>query len=116
MAEVHPYCSVYKLVQRIPAGRVLTYGAISKLLGRRLSAQGVGWAMKALSSGPSEDRPYHSQNVPWHRVVNSQGTISTSSAPGVQQALLEAEGVEFDEHGLIDLKRFLFDPLEGEVD
>ena len=48
MAKV--YEEIYKIVQRIPKGRVLTYGLISNMIGSRMSAQGVGWALKALGS------------------------------------------------------------------
>lgn len=42
---------VYEIVMQIPRGRVLTYGVISDMLGGRLTAQGVGWALKALPDG-----------------------------------------------------------------
>jgi alkylated DNA nucleotide flippase Atl1 len=42
------YSEIYKIVQSIPKGRVLTYGLISNMIGGRMSAQGVGWALKAL--------------------------------------------------------------------
>lgn len=106
------YFVVYQLVQRIPEGRVLTYGRISKLIDSRLSAQGVGWAMNALPEKTREDSVYNSGNVPWHRVVNSKGGMSTtkidSIGQGRQRALLEAEGIEFDENGLIDLGKYLW--------
>ncbi len=44
----HVYVEIYKIVQSIPEGRVLTYGLISHMIGGRMSAQGVGWALKAL--------------------------------------------------------------------
>ncbi len=105
------YFLVYEIVQCVPQGRVLTYGSISRLLGGRLSSQGVGWAMKALPEKNTVDRPYYSGNVPWHRVINSRGGISTTaigSIPaGMQQELLEAEGIEFNE-GTIDLNKYLW--------
>lgn len=84
----------------------MTYGQISRLLDERLSAQGVGWALHAtLSTGRS---------LPWHRVVNSQGGISTGRIfcfrPQLQRELLEAEGVEFDGQGRIRLERYLWSP------
>ena len=48
-------------------------------------------------------------DVPWHRVINSQGRISTSCREHDarhQQALLEAEGIVFGEHGTVDWDRF----------
>lgn len=97
---------VYKIVLQIPLGKVATYGQISRLLGERLSAAGVGWAMNAT---PNDNR-----KIPWHRVVNSRGGISTEKllnfAPSLQQHLLEGEGIVFNQQGLIDLKVFQWQP------
>ena len=54
---------------RIPRGRVMTYGQIARMLEERYSPRLVGWAMHAT---PKDER-----NIPWHRVINSQGGIST---------------------------------------
>lgn len=95
----HAFAAVHEIVRRIPAGRVMTYGQISILLGGRLSPVGVGWAMH----GCPED-------VPWHRVVNASGGCSTDRLGdmpvGLQQALLRAEGVEFTPGGTLDLARY----------
>jgi methylated-DNA-protein-cysteine methyltransferase related protein len=115
-ASISAYESVYKIVMRIPKGRVLTYGLISNLLGGRLSAQGVGWALKGLSAhGRKTNGKYSSKTVPWHRVINSQGGTSTHKVaeipPDLQRELLEAEGVIFDENEKIDLPKYLW--MEG---
>jgi len=93
------------------------------MLGGRLSAQGVGWALRALPepglrkrNGRPAKTPeanlYHAANVPWHRVVNSTGGISTRKnrdiLPGEQQLLLEREGVVFDEDSKLDLAAYLW--------
>lgn len=106
---------VYDIVRQIPPGKVFTYGLISKRLNGRLSAAAVGWAMNALRSGGGR---YNSENVPWHRVVNSKGTLSTHAESGMissdghplklQRVLLEQEGVVFGSNDSIDLKRFLW--------
>jgi methylated-DNA-protein-cysteine methyltransferase-like protein len=108
------YEKVYEIVRQIPEGRVLTYGVISHMLDKRLSAQGVGWALNALKNG-DQTRPeigYTSENVPWHRVINSRGGISThkqiSIPPGRQRELLEAEGIVFQEDETIILKEYLW--------
>lgn len=81
--------TIRDVVKRIPTGRVATYGQISRILDGRYSAQFVGWALHASVEG-----------VPWHRVVNAKGGISTRRilgyAPDLQRHLLEAEGVVFD--------------------
>jgi methylated-DNA-protein-cysteine methyltransferase-like protein len=93
---------VHALVRRIPRGRVATYGQIARLLGGRYSPRWVGWALHVSPEG-----------VPWHRVVNAQGGVSTRQvlgyAPDLQKHLLEAEGVEFDARDRCDLERYLWD-------
>jgi methylated-DNA-protein-cysteine methyltransferase-like protein len=51
------------------------------------------------------------QDVPWQRVINSQGKVSLRPGSGGmhQRELLEAEGVVFDEHNRVDLKIFAWD-------
>ncbi len=61
-AALSAFQLVYALVRTIPQGKVLTYGLVSHLLSSRLSAQGVGWALNALTS--DADSP----PVPWQRV------------------------------------------------
>lgn len=115
---------VYEIVCSIPKGRVLTYGLISDLLGKRLSAQGVGWALNALPSKPqvtdkSEKakiaRKYNSGTVPWHRVINSRGGLSTHKIadipPDLQRQLLIAEGVVFDDEEKIALDDYLWEEV-----
>src|SRR5215468_9248414 len=91
---------IYALVLKIPRGRVMTYGQIARLLEDRYSPRLVGWAMHAT---PKDER-----NISWHRVINSQGGISTGRVilqePQLQRLLLEAEGVIFDARGHCDLR------------
>ncbi len=89
--------AVYRLVRRIPRGRVMTYGQIAGLIEHRLSPRAVGWALH----GCPED-------VPWQRVVNASGGCSTErlpdTPPGLQQALLESEGIAFRQNDTLDLE------------
>ena len=90
---------VYAMVTRVPPGRVSTYGDIATLLGSPRVARHVGFALAALTD-PS---------VPWHRIINAKGGISTRGDLGLgldQRALLEREGVIFDERGTVDLLRY----------
>ena len=57
---------VYDIVEKIPAGTVLTYGDIAKMLGRPRMARFVGFAMSAVCD---------SDNRPWHRVTFSDGKL-----------------------------------------
>jgi methylated-DNA-protein-cysteine methyltransferase-like protein len=97
---------IYRMVCRIPRGRVMTYGQIARLLEDRYSPRLVGWAMHAT--------PQDKRNIPWHRVVNSKGGISTGRViiqqPDLQRLLLEAEGVHFDERGHCDLSAYQWSP------
>ena len=80
---------VYEVVRQIPKGRVSTYGAIAAVLGTRLSARMVGWAM----NGAHQVKP----KVPAHRVVNRNGMLTGKqhfSTPDKMQELLEQEGIE----------------------
>jgi methylated-DNA-protein-cysteine methyltransferase-like protein len=80
---------VYQLVQRIPRGRVLTYGALAKAL--RLPG-GARTAGRALASTPS------GRGIPWHRVVGERGKILIRGPYAMlQKKLLESEGVKLIE-------------------
>jgi methylated-DNA-protein-cysteine methyltransferase-like protein len=94
-----PFARVWELVKRVPRGRVTTYGQLSELIDRRLTPVGIGWAIRAAPEG----------SIPWQRVVNASGGISTDREhPGLQRAMLEAEGVRFDAEGRVDLARHLW--------
>jgi methylated-DNA-protein-cysteine methyltransferase-like protein len=99
---------IYRLVLRIPRGRVMTYGQIARLLEERYSPRLVGWAMHAT---PKDER-----NIPWHRVINSRGAVSTGrvilAEPDRQRLMLEAEGVVFDERGHCDLSVYQWSPRQ----
>lgn len=93
---------VYAVVRQIPPGKVASYGQVAALLGHPRAARTVGWALAALRDSDGPD-------VPWQRVINSQGRVSIrhmEHAPEEQQRLLEAEGVEFNHQGKVDWKRF----------
>jgi methylated-DNA-protein-cysteine methyltransferase related protein len=99
---------IYRLVLRIPRGRVMTYGQIARLLEERYSPRLVGWAMHAT--------PRDGRNIPWHRVINSRGGISTGrvilTEPDVQRLLLEAEGVVFNASGHCELSVYQWSPRQ----
>ena len=101
------YARINAVVRRIPRGRVATYGQVARLAGLPGQARQVGYALHALSDPPADE------GVPWQRVVNARGEVSTRSEPGaecVQAAVLESEGVVFDARGRIDLARHLWRP------
>ena len=90
----------YRVVRRIPPGRVSTYGTVARVAGLPGRARQVGYALAALSG---------EHDVPWHRVVNAAGRISRradgSVSERIQRSLLEDEGVRFDARDRIDLDR-----------
>src|SRR5215213_8713179 len=90
---------VYKLVKRIPAGRVMTYGAIARILGDPRKAREVGWAMHGCPV-----------DVPAHRVINRFGSVSGDTYGAERRTLLEAEGVRFDRAGRCDLAVYEWSP------
>lgn len=88
------------MVCRIPQGKVATYGQIAKLIGYPNHARYIGRALSQLES---------SSNVPWHRVVNAKGKISSRGLNGsddYQRILLETENVLFDDNNCIALKQY----------
>lgn len=95
-----PFEKVYKLIQKIPAGRVTTYGEIGKKLG--MSPRVVGFALHSNPDG---------EKNPCHRVVNIDGRIAPGFAfggPGIQRKKLEREGVKFKDEQHVDLKKYFF--------
>lgn len=103
------YRRIYATVRRIPCGRVATYGQVAAVAGLGRRARQVGYALHALEEG---------SDVPWQRVINHKGEVSARSEPffePLQQAILEKEGVVFDERGRVDLRRFRWDP-DAEAD
>ena len=98
------YKKIYDVVKRVPKGRIATYGQVAWLAGLPGGARQVGYALHALPQ---------THDVPWHRVINAQGRISTRSSSDhdeLQRILLEAEGVTFDERGRVALDRFRWEP------
>jgi len=93
--------------KKIPRGRVATYGQIAALCSSPRAARAVGWALHGLSEKELI-------KVPWYRVINREGRISTTcrehSALG-QAALLKKEGISVkykDGSYFVDLKKYLW--------
>ena len=99
------YTRIYRVVSRIPRGRVATYGQIAEVAGMPRAARQVGYALAALRDG--------GRGVPWHRVLNARGEVSVRSEPGfedLQRVLLEREGVRFNAQGRVAFDRVLWSP------
>lgn len=96
---MHPFTvTVLQIIRSIPHGRVSTYGQIARLAGKPRGARQVSRVLSSCSD---------KHDLPWHRVINSQGTISLPGDGGtIQRALLEKEGIEFNLRGVINLEIF----------
>jgi methylated-DNA-protein-cysteine methyltransferase-like protein len=106
---------VWEVVRLIPPGSVATYGQVAALIptpsgidGRDYLSFGARWVGGAMAACPAD--------VPWQRVINSQGKISLPQDAGGehQRKLLEEEGIVFDERGRIDLMRYRWAGPENE--
>lgn len=98
------YTRIYRVVKRIPKGRVATYGQVASLAGMAGHARQVGYALYALPEGTE---------IPWHRVINAKGMISSRSEPvseEKQRLLLEAEGICFNEEKRLRFNRYRWHP------
>ncbi len=103
------YPRIYSVVRRIPNGRVATYGQIARLAGLPGCARQVGYALHALGEG---------SDVPWQRVVNAHGRVSSRREIGmdqIQRQLLEAEGLRFDAKDRLDLHSQQWQPRRSGV-
>ena len=107
------YAQVWNIVVRIPRGKVASYGQIAKMIrppagvdAETYAEFGALWVSNAISASPND--------VPWQRVVNSQGRISEREGAERQRQLLEGEGIVFDAKDRIDLKKFGWNGKTGE--
>jgi len=98
---------VVQIIRDIPAGKVMTYGQVAAAAGNPRGARQVVRVLHSMSA---------KYELPWHRIINAQGGISTPSdreeKGGLQRELLEAEGVEFMDNGKLDLHAYRWFPEE----
>ncbi|MBX3008508.1 MAG: methylated-DNA--[protein]-cysteine S-methyltransferase [Melioribacteraceae bacterium] len=94
---------VFKVVAKIPNGKVTTYGAIAEACGIKSSARTVGWALNSAKNS----------SLPCHRVVNRYGALTGKVHFGdlnLMQDLLVSEGIEFDKKGCVKMKKHFWQP------
>jgi methylated-DNA-protein-cysteine methyltransferase-like protein len=93
------------VLEQIPVGRVMTYGELALAAGKPGNARQAGDVLRGLSVNT---------DLPWQRVINASGRISTYKVGtgDLQRVLLEAEGVQFDSSGRCDLGRLRWFPDE----
>ncbi len=98
------YEQVWDLARQVPFGMVVTYGQIAQMLPvpegiepEDYKAFGPRWVGSAMAACPND--------VPWQRVINSQGKISARPGAKKQRELLEKEGLLFIKDR-VDLKKY----------
>jgi len=92
---------VLTVVARIPRGRVTTYAAIARAIGRPRAVRAVGTAV-----GNNPDAP----KVPCHRVVRSDGSVGDYAFGQKQKIyLLRSEGIEIVDGQVVHFSRIFFD-------
>ncbi len=98
----------YRIIRRIPRGKVATYAQVALLAGNPRAARHVGYALAALRGTR--------HRVPWQRVLGKRSartaaiSILDPVGAAAQRDLLTAEGVDVDEHGRVSLERFGWRP------
>lgn len=91
---------IYDAVKKIPKGKVTTYGTIAVMAGNPRWSRVVGYALH-VNPEPGV--------IPCHRVVDRNGRVSPAFAFGgenMQRILLSEEGVEFNEDGTVNMKKY----------
>lgn len=93
------YQRVISAIKSIPKGKVATYGQVALVAGNPFAARQVAYILHSSSL---------KHNLPWHRVVNSKGSISLKPKQGyeLQKKLLKKEGIIFNKKDCIELKKF----------
>lgn len=98
------YDRIYAVVRQIPSGKVATYGQVAELAGLMGKPRVVGYALYKVA--PEDE-------IPWQRVINAKGEISTSAfrdgSDDLQRVILEDEGIEF-EGNKINLSKYRWRP------
>lgn len=104
MDNLNFFEKVYKVVRRIPYGKVTTYGIIAKFLGAPRSSRMVGWALNNSKNDPT---------VPAHRVVNRKGLLTGKNhfqGTNLMKQLLENEGITIKDNSIQNIDDHLWYP------
>jgi len=91
------YERIYRVIEQVPHGMVSTYGDIAAIVGGGCDARTVGYALREMPENRAD-------SVPWQRIINKAGDISTRGLR--QRQLLEAEGIAFDARDHVIMARF----------
>lgn len=91
---------VIQVIKKIPSGKVTTYGTVATLAGLPRGGRLVGGIVHF-----NTER----YDLPWQRIINREGYISTKCLEHpkeAQKALLEEEGVEVSPDFIVDFKKY----------
>jgi alkylated DNA nucleotide flippase Atl1 len=88
--------AVLSLVEKVPAGRVTTYGSVAEAVGYG-GPRRVGRVMSTYGG-----------SVPWWRVVRADGSLPPSHDDEARAHYLE-EGTPFKASGRVDMRRAFVD-------
>lgn len=95
-----PFQRIYKVVSKIPRGKVSTYKLVS-LMANVSNPKIVGYALHSNQ---------HPKDIPCHRVIKHNGSLADGYAFGGkenQKKLLKNEGIRFIDKYTVDLKNHL---------
>ncbi|MCX8058109.1 MAG: MGMT family protein [Spirochaetes bacterium] len=90
---------IIDILKSVPYGKVISYGQVAELAGLKNGARQVVRILHIYSE---------KLNLPWHRVISKDGFIVIKNPYGnaLQKILLQQEGIEIDQDGKIDLKKY----------
>lgn len=95
---------VLKFVNKVPKGKVVSYGQVAAAIGSPRAARQVGWTLASLDGSGLK--------IPWWRVVNSKGYLSIrgnlQAEKQMQKAYLESEGVEVSAELVVDMEKYRY--------
>ncbi|MBI5553819.1 MAG: MGMT family protein [Candidatus Diapherotrites archaeon] len=91
---------VWKLLSRIPSGKITTYQQLAKAAGSPKAFRAAGNACNANPNSPK---------VPCHRVVSANGFMGGyAHGPKAKKRLLESEGIRFKGERIEEFEKKLF--------
>lgn len=95
---------VVRIIQSIPAGKVMTYGQIAALAGNPRGARQVVRILHSMSQ---------KYDLPWHRIINAKGEIAIKDAEGsfTQKNRLVFEGIVLTQTGKVNLAHYRYHPV-----
>ena len=92
------------IVKLIPSGYVVSYGQVALMAGVPRAARQVGWVLHDYSD---------KYNLPWWRVINNGGRISTNCLDHtalMQKEFLEKENIIVNKDLTLDIEKYRYRP------